>query len=292
MNVKQAISPVQGARRREWAFTMVEIALALAVIGFALVAIIGVLPTGMSVQKDNREETIIGLDATFLMDTIRTGSRGQDSLTNYIICITNRALRFDALTNPIPGSETLSWFTTSQYSLSNNPPVNANLLTNGQNIIGLLCAPRYDQEPGGGFISNYTTADFRSMSGAVISQGLNPASREFAFAYRLTPQLIRFNAFDTSWTNFADASIAGDTNLVASRSNFMMMANMQRQTFNELRLRFDWPVFVQGTTGNGHQTFRTAVSGQLNFLVPSAVNGVAGLWFVRPQLYPTPIPGQ
>ena len=41
--------------RTQAAFTMVEIAICLAVIGFALVAIIGVLPIGMNVQKDNRE---------------------------------------------------------------------------------------------------------------------------------------------------------------------------------------------------------------------------------------------
>ncbi|HLZ53286.1 MAG TPA: prepilin-type N-terminal cleavage/methylation domain-containing protein, partial [Verrucomicrobiae bacterium] len=37
-------------------FTMVEIAICLAIIGIALVAIIGVLPAGLNVQRDNREE--------------------------------------------------------------------------------------------------------------------------------------------------------------------------------------------------------------------------------------------
>ena len=41
--------------RSNSAFTMVEIALALAIIGFALVAIIGVLPFGLNVQRQNRE---------------------------------------------------------------------------------------------------------------------------------------------------------------------------------------------------------------------------------------------
>ena len=40
--------------RRVAAFTMVEIAICLAIIGFALVAIVGVLPSGMRVQKDNQ----------------------------------------------------------------------------------------------------------------------------------------------------------------------------------------------------------------------------------------------
>src|SRR5207247_333730 len=45
------------------AFTMIEIAICIAVIGFALVAIIGVLPTAMRVQQDNRADTLIDQDA-------------------------------------------------------------------------------------------------------------------------------------------------------------------------------------------------------------------------------------
>ena len=56
---------------------MVEIALSLAIIGFALVAIIGILPAGMSVQKDNREQTIINLDGAFLMNAIKSGGGGR-----------------------------------------------------------------------------------------------------------------------------------------------------------------------------------------------------------------------
>src|ERR1035441_7541279 len=71
------------------AFTMVEIAICLAIIGFALVAIIGVLPIGMNTQRDNREETLINQDATVFMEAIRNGSRGLDDLTNYVYAITN-----------------------------------------------------------------------------------------------------------------------------------------------------------------------------------------------------------
>ena len=60
-------------RQGELAFTMVEIAIAIGVIGFALVAIIGILPAGMNVQKDNREDTTIGQDAPYFMDAIRNG---------------------------------------------------------------------------------------------------------------------------------------------------------------------------------------------------------------------------
>ncbi|MBI2947111.1 MAG: type II secretion system protein, partial [Verrucomicrobia bacterium] len=56
-------------------FTMVEIALSLAIIAFALVAIIGVLPAGVKVQQENREETVINQDGLYLLEAIRTGSK-------------------------------------------------------------------------------------------------------------------------------------------------------------------------------------------------------------------------
>src|SRR6266404_3786480 len=76
------------------AFTMVEIAISLAVIGFALVAIIGILPSGMQVQKENRHETIIVQDESMFMDAIRGGAQGLDDLTNYVDAITNWATPF------------------------------------------------------------------------------------------------------------------------------------------------------------------------------------------------------
>src|SRR5258706_1301219 len=71
-------------RQDRRAFTMIEIAIALGVIGFALVAIIGILPTGLEVQRDNRSETIINQDGTFWMEAIRNGARGLDDLTNHV----------------------------------------------------------------------------------------------------------------------------------------------------------------------------------------------------------------
>ncbi|MDB6059445.1 MAG: hypothetical protein JWO95_3289, partial [Verrucomicrobiales bacterium] len=57
-------------------FTMIEIAIALGVIGFALVAIIGILPLGLNVQKDNREDTIASQDGQYFMDLLRYGRQG------------------------------------------------------------------------------------------------------------------------------------------------------------------------------------------------------------------------
>src|SRR5688572_8662108 len=77
-----AISRKLGRSAR--AFTMVEIALSLAVVAFALVAIIGILPLGMTVQKDNREDTLINQEGRFWIETIKSGSRGLHDLTNYV----------------------------------------------------------------------------------------------------------------------------------------------------------------------------------------------------------------
>lgn len=52
---------------------MVEIALSIGIIGFALVAIMGVLPTGLQVQKTNREETLIDNDGAFYLEELRSG---------------------------------------------------------------------------------------------------------------------------------------------------------------------------------------------------------------------------
>src|SRR5580698_3501258 len=76
-------------RRLSWlgnddGFTMIEIALCLAIIGFALISILLVLPTGMNTQRDTRQETIISQDASELLEAIRGGARGNDDLTNYV----------------------------------------------------------------------------------------------------------------------------------------------------------------------------------------------------------------
>jgi type II secretory pathway pseudopilin PulG len=65
-------------------FTMVEIAIALGIIGFALVAIIGILPAGLQVQRDNREDTIINQEGTYFMEAIRNGAQDMSHLEGLI----------------------------------------------------------------------------------------------------------------------------------------------------------------------------------------------------------------
>src|SRR5436309_6880874 len=87
-NRNQSLTKPMESRRNTDAFTMVEIALCLGVIAIALVAIIGVLPTGVRVQKDNREDTVINQEGLLWLEAIRSGAQGLDYLTNYVDTIT------------------------------------------------------------------------------------------------------------------------------------------------------------------------------------------------------------
>jgi hypothetical protein len=73
------------------AFTLIEIAICLGVIAFALVAIIGILPAGLQVQRDNREDTIINQEGTYLLEAIKNGAEGLEEFAKRIdyIVITN-----------------------------------------------------------------------------------------------------------------------------------------------------------------------------------------------------------
>jgi len=86
-----AARPASLARKaapRQAAFTMVEVAIALGVIAFALIAIIGILPAGLQTSRDNREETIINQDARLLIEAIKGGGRdGSSDLGAFVVSV-------------------------------------------------------------------------------------------------------------------------------------------------------------------------------------------------------------
>lgn len=65
-------------------FTMMEIAIAIGVIAFALVAIMGVLPSAMHMQRDNRQDTIITQDGAYLLEAIRGSAQGIPDLYTFV----------------------------------------------------------------------------------------------------------------------------------------------------------------------------------------------------------------
>ena len=241
---------------------MVEIAIRLAVIGFALVAIIGILPSGMNVQKENREETIIGQDASLFIDAIRSGTKGMDDLTNYVYAITNYVTEF------IPAKSAqytvgYTYFDSTFKSVLMSPMYP---ITNGYRIIGLLSRPKYidiSTAQTRGFQSNFVVAYVRSMSGPAsekVSQ-TNDVVRDLTFTYRVASDLVPYASYDPNWTNFTAVGLS--TNDITARSNYWIFARNLQNNLYDFRLIFRWPVLPNGNIGNSRQIFRSLMSGQL-----------------------------
>ncbi len=236
--------------RGDSGFTMVEIALCLAVIGVALVAIIGVLPIGMREQQDTRERTVINQDATVLMEAIRNGARGADDLTNYVYQIQNIQTQY----SPAPGNP-------ATLGYSN--------FTSGATIIGLLSTPEYTDNHGlalpnlsGGGYSNHIVAYVHSLSGPAVEKPPqnNPLLAQDSFTYRI---------------------ICANVPVQLSVNNTTAYATNLEANLHELRLAFLWPQLPNGSLGKGKQVYRTLVAGQLSM----ATTNSPALYFFQPQFF-------
>ena len=216
-------------------FTMIEIALSLAVIGFALVAILGILPIGMGLQKQNREETVVNQDASIFLDAIRNGAQGLDDLTNYVISITNTVYYHKS-----------GLFYKAYGYTPTSLPFSINT---GYRIIGLLSTPMYTPGPNGLKLRNQVVAYVRSMSGPASEKypQKNASVQDLAFSYRLAPAISPVWQPPTSDPN--------------SEANLQNMQN----NLHELRLTFRWPLVDQtrGRIGPTQQSFRSMAAGVL-----------------------------
>ncbi len=262
-------------RARRSAFTMVEVAISLAIIGFALLAIVGVLPMGMNVQKENREATVVNQDATVFIEAIRNGARGVDDLTNYVYAITNYWTFFPVNGTPNSG---IDGYDFSGSQITKITPAPFLPLTNGLHIIGLLGTPEFTDSSfnptnnlfSGGY-SNHIVAYVRSISGPAVEKPPqdNQIIQSDAFGYRL----YCVNAPVAMDTNMFNVSLYPNGPPAYSKQ---LAANL-----HELRLTFLWPQLPNGKLGNGRQTYRVLIGGQI------ATNLVAGniLYFYQPQSF-------
>jgi type II secretory pathway pseudopilin PulG len=268
---------------------MVEIAICLAIIGFALVAIIGVLPIGMNTQRDNREETIINQDATVFIEAIRNGAQGLDDLTNYVYAITNYWTIYTpggkVIRSGVNGYNHDSFSITPGYYTPFGFPIN-----NGTNIIGLLSMPEYLDRNGflsittnvltaDSYYSNHVVAYVRSLSGPAVEKppqdnvllrgdANNPGD---SFGYRIL---------------CVNAPVAVDTNVFnpPATDPVYNYAKQKNANLHELRLTFLWPQLPNGSVGPSRQTFRTQVAGQVMTIVVGGAGG-HNLYFYQPQSF-------
>ncbi|HEV2327743.1 MAG TPA: hypothetical protein VGY56_03020 [Verrucomicrobiae bacterium] len=255
---------------------MMEIAISLAVIGIALVAIIGVLPIGMGVQQTNRQETIIGQDATVFMDALRNGALGYDDLTNYVYAITNYWEEYPPLnggaTNLGVNGYSFSAATVPKNYLNEYRTIYnvsdqsiARPLTNAAIILGLMSTPEYIFAQtatlaagvlyANNFVySNHVVVYCHSISGPAVEKPPqdNPILQQDSFSYRI----FCVNAPDAPSTN-------DYINGTPSAYDDQMLGAL-----HDLRLTFEWPQLPNGNLGPGRETFRTLVAGQLQHQPP------------------------
>jgi prepilin-type N-terminal cleavage/methylation domain-containing protein len=225
------------------AFTMVEVAISLAIIGVALVAIIGVLPIGMNTQRDNREETTVNQDATVLLEAIRNGSQGADDLTNYVYAIVNDG------DNP-GGTFTNTSLLGNQQGYFPGAPVR---LLSGQRIIGLLSTPEFVNSNGVPSInwaySNHIVAYVRSLSGVAAEKP--PQTNDIMVADSFSYRVLCVNA---------PVPVAGNYfSLPAEQQKYLQQLFVNQ---HELRMTFLWPQLPNGKVGSGRLTFRATIAGQ------------------------------
>jgi hypothetical protein len=215
------------------AFTLVEIAIALGVIGFALVAIIGILPVGLQIQRDNRAETIINQDGTFWIEAIRNGARGLDELVDHVESIEVKFYDYST----VPPTLLAPPAAYSQPFTYGNGPFR---YANGSNIIGLLTTPA--------FIPNTEVhAVVSAISGAAAEKSSSAADRELAFRYNMTVQIQRPGNNTPSFT-------ALSTNAIP------IIPNDSLNSLYELRLNMAYNWVNDKQPGTRRQSYRAELS--------------------------------
>jgi hypothetical protein len=280
---------------------MVEIALCIAIVAFALVAIIGVLPTGMRVQKDNREDTVINQDGTFWLEAIRSGSLGLDDLTNYVdsITIVRRGVGVSGREDYIYGD--------------GRRLGNTNTFPRGSNIIGLLTTPKY-----GAILhhdelrsaTNLVAAYVRSLSGtaelkpdpgkkqtvsiqaSAKEQPVEVSVKDMAFKYRLTSEIVpSYMPFGPPPRRPADTDFGApglnEQERARRHQNWLRTreeANLNLNAY-ELRLTLEWPVYPRENSymvGGNRKTFRTLVEASLT---TNNIDRYTTLFFFQPSTF-------
>ncbi|MFM1769231.1 MAG: hypothetical protein RJA22_1760 [Verrucomicrobiota bacterium] len=215
------------------AFTLIEITIALAVVAFALVAIVGVLPIGLNVQRDNRAETIVQHDGAYWMEALRGGAQGLDELVNHVEFIVlegpagRRVVRNGLIDPTEPAFRT------------------------GREIVGLL-----------GTFEEVTNAYalVRSLTGVATEKpGANTSPNspglEFAFKYRLQVTMVQADDYTTEDFNTA---------LGLPQENLGPAEPLR--TLYDIRLRLSWPVIKSDAAtgaidlGRRQKSFRSMAS--------------------------------
>lgn len=221
-------------------FTLLEIAVSLAVIGFAIVAVIGVLPTGLNIQRDTRERTVVMQDAKFFMEAIRQGGRG----TNDLVANVERI-----------------WV--AYYEGAGVPP-RIEELERGKHfkldseIIEYLTLPRYGKHDD----HLYTVALVRSLSGLASEKGaISGEDNRIAFNYFIRTEVVPITSVPNQ--TFTTTEVLDPRELAQRRTEL----DYFRRSLQELNVTVMWPPlpvdYTHGWVPKNQVSFRTFYSGSM-----------------------------
>lgn len=267
------------SRATQAGFTMVELALCIAVVSIAMVAIIGVLPLGMNVQKQNREDTIINQEAQILLDALRTASSSGAPITNIYtdsLPLADRLWTYsnaaDYLTNFVDYVAVTNVFGKSYWRGPNylkatggdsadpsRPP-----LMDGHMFLNALLTPLVETNSGR-LVTNLVFAQLRPITSPISEYpasldqkpGKPPERFDDVFRYVVTAELVR------------SVPLGAELYQAEEYEQLRQLTN----SLYEVRLTFEWPVtalnpdvhenFVRPSVGSNRRTFRTLLSGNL-----------------------------
>ena len=239
------------SRRGTRAFTMVEIAISLAVVAFALVAILGVLPTGLQVQRDNREETIINHDGAYILEAMRSGNDRMGLLSNALYLLQMNFHR-----------ETPEFINNDNHTLG------------GQQIVGLLSTPRRPNGTDG--VSN-VVAWVRALNGTAVDQ--DPDGRELAFRYQMVAEIQPYIAYPPDITNSVS------TNELARIWALQGGLHEIRLTLRWPLYRDNVNAPENARVGTKRRTFRALVAGSQLFYPTNIASRERLVYYFQPSIY-------
>jgi hypothetical protein len=279
--------------RGEAAFTMVEIAICIAIVAFALAAIIGVLPTGVRVQRDNLEGTIVNHDGEFWLETVRSGSWGMDELTNYV-----ESIRITRVVGVSTNFQDFIYGDGKKVGVTNT-------FRSGSDIVGLLTTPKFGINKDDLPEIRYVTAFVRALSGNAKDKPQNSTNkfvamwdpdtkktisaplREVAFNYRLLSEVQPAEVLPPPLLLTNGVSRLELTNRIALRRQEAMLES----SLYDVRLTLQWPVSYERTTnrvGRNQKTFAGMVSGRLHTMSPTGYASRLELFHFQPATFIPP----
>lgn len=248
-------------QRNDLGFTMVEIALAIGILGIALVAIVGVLPVGLNVQKENREDTLIEQEGDYFMEAlVNSQDFGRDSvLATGQRRLTNVVDRINARYIDLTSGTVTSDFT---YDRDNTAGLVAGWTP--RTVIGLLSRPYWTLDTWHTQRVE-TRAVVRASVGSAMEQ--TPLFEDFAFHYEM---LVRIHPYSSPYELGGDPSLR-DQMVSLGPFGLRELARQESLMNNlyEVTLEIRWPVTGAHdgggaySVGNNKRVFRRYVSGSL-----------------------------